>query len=183
MPRITMELKRIKTETSVLAADPWNQDRSAPFAIEDYMYLVRGQPLKPGAKSPSGFYILGLRSDIDGVERIMPESLSILWRNKQVPSEALPRLLKQIQPSLGPRDHFLFLQNNMMAISIWVLWAVFALMAGAFMLLPFTGEISQGTAALFALAALALGSTVLYFAYYRKRSQRLKQMKWIMSLL
>ncbi len=86
---IPLDRFRIKTQASFTAEDPWNQNRQAPFTIEDYVYVAKGITVRPDVK-PSGDYVRSIRSDADGVERILPDSLSELWRAQRVPAKRFP---------------------------------------------------------------------------------------------
>ena len=78
---------RVKTETSFAADDPWNGNRRTSYTVEAYLKLFKGS--KPPKTKPFGaIYMYGIRSDIDGVERMLPDSLSELWRTQRLPGSA-----------------------------------------------------------------------------------------------
>ena len=98
MPALPTQLTRVKTEISFTAEDPWNGSCLGMFQLDDYVLALRGTKSVPqGAQETPwrGGFHRALRSETDGVTRFLPESLIELWLTKQVPSEALPGLLKQ----------------------------------------------------------------------------------------
>jgi len=72
---------RVKTERSFTAEDPWNQNRPTVFTIEAYLMAAKGtMPRRRPSKRTLFPYFLGIRSEMDGVEHMLPESLAYLWR-------------------------------------------------------------------------------------------------------
>lgn len=126
---IAMSLKpaRVKTEGSFTAEDPWNQNRRTSFTIEAYIMAPRGSTPKAGTKTLLGQYFYGIRSEVDGVERMLPESLAYLWRNNRVPPEALPRLFKEMEPMLRKTDFRLQFLTKTHTVLQYVITGLFAL--------------------------------------------------------
>src|SRR5260370_34862100 len=84
--------------------DPCNQNRRTSFTIESYATLLsRNSSSSTYGRSITPSYY-AIRSEIDGVERELPECLGYLWRTNLIKEEALPRLLKEMQPMLKRRD-------------------------------------------------------------------------------
>jgi hypothetical protein len=101
----------VRSAGGFAAPDPWNENRRTDFTIEVYILVdedpLKGvmTPIKPIRKDPWSWGVFGIKSEIDGQERMLPESLAELWRTQRIPAEALPRLLQQMQSSLKPRDY------------------------------------------------------------------------------
>jgi len=175
---------RVKTETSFTADDPWNGNRRTSYTVETYMKLVKGS--KPPKTKPLGYvygYMYGIRSDIDGVERMLPDSLSELWRTQRVPPEALPRMLKQMQPTLKKGDYRPVLRNKVLSVGIWIVIVLLTLVA----LLPFVmsitapAEFPLSWAVLLALAIGGFGWLYVYLLFFRAKGRRTRQMEWILA--
>jgi hypothetical protein len=99
--------RRVRSGGGFIAADPWNGNRQTDFTIEVYKMLAPESPLGTGIKD-SWFFgppMFAIKSEIDGQVRMLPESLVELWRTQRVPAESLPRLLRQMQPSLKTSDY------------------------------------------------------------------------------
>src|SRR5206468_9058958 len=45
-----------------------------------------------------------LRSSVDGAERLLPDALRHLWKTGKVAAEALPGLLREMEPDLAQTD-------------------------------------------------------------------------------
>ena len=70
------EPARLKTELSFKADDPWNHNQRAQFVLDRYLAAQKGAQLKPHARAFNGSCFCGIRSEIDGVDRLLPESLA-----------------------------------------------------------------------------------------------------------
>ena len=128
---LKLQPARLKTESSFTADDPWNQNRRTQFTIERYILAAKGWTPNPNTKTLIGTYFYGVRSEIDGVEHMLPESLGHLWRSNRVPAESLPRLLKEMEPRLRKTDfrlQFLTKMHSFVAGLAMVLLALLALL-------------------------------------------------------
>ena len=173
---------RVKTETSFIADDPWNGNRRTSYTVEAYLSVFKGS--KPPKPKPLGaLYMYGIRSDIDGVERMLPDSLSELWRTQRVPPEALPRMLKQMQPTLKKGDYRPMLGNKAQPVIMWVVIVLWAFLA----LVPFVisitdpAEFPLSLAVLLALAIGGFGWLYVYLLFFRAKGRRTRQMEWILA--
>jgi hypothetical protein len=64
---------------------------------------------------------------------MMPESLSELWCSKRVPAEALPSLLKEMEPTLKPSDYAQAIPKKNLVPFLWIAW----IFAALFCTMPF----------------------------------------------
>ncbi len=173
---------RVKTEASFTAEDPWHQNRRTPFTVDAYVMSRKGVTPPPGAKPLAG-YRYGLRTGAHDVEHMLPDSLSALWRTNRVPIEALPRLLKQMKPTLIRADYRPMLEHpRVYSVLCWIT----ACFLGLFTLAPIaawllTGEFSPSFAALFALTNTAVSVVFLYFVFFRGKRRRARQTQWILT--
>jgi hypothetical protein len=119
---------RVKTLATFAAPDPWNDSTPAEFTIE--AHVLAGEHALRAPQDTGPPYVLGIRSEIDGETHIMPESLSELWNTSRAPSQALPRLLKGIEPSLAKGDLRFYLHARR---HIWMLAICGAMALGAFL--------------------------------------------------
>ncbi|HLK68531.1 MAG TPA: hypothetical protein VKU19_34095 [Bryobacteraceae bacterium] len=173
---------RVKTEASFTAEDPWNQNRRTPFTVDAYLMLRKGAAPPSGAKPLAG-YRYGLRTGGQDAEYMLPDSLSNLWRANRVPTEALPRLLKQMKPDLIKADYHPMLEHP--AVYSVLCWITGCLL-GSLTLAPVavwlvTGDFSGSSAAVFALASAVFSVLFLYFLFFRAKRRRTRQMQWILT--
>jgi hypothetical protein len=176
-----MKPVRVKTAASFTAVDPWNQDRVTSFKLDEYLLMLGGASVKESTKATGTDFKRALRSEIDGVERWLPDSLSELWRTKRVPTEALPRLLKEAEPSLKPGDYAVVLRNKARWILV-VIRSFICLAIVGFMIVGISnsnGEVLPKISVTLLVAGIFW--LVLYFAYYRVWFQRKRQMKWFLE--
>jgi len=174
---------RVKTEVSFTAEDPWNQNRRATFTLDDYVLGPRGMTPGPNVK-PAVDYLRGIRSSLDSAERMLPESLSELWRTKRVPAEALPALLKELEPTLKESDFKLVLHNKAMHIMLALAWMLVAFSCTAPFLNLYTFEFEPSSYSLpIALGVAAISLPYMYFVFYRGRRRRTRQMKSALARL
>jgi hypothetical protein len=173
---------RVKTEASFTTEDPWNQNRRTLFTVDAYLMLRRGATPEPGAKPLAG-YRYGLRTGERNVEYMLPDSLSALWRANRVPTEALPRLLKQIHPTLIKADYRPMLEYpGAYSVLCWITGCLLGLLTLAPIAISLlTGDFSQPFAELFALANAVFSVLFLYLLFYRGKRRRAKQMHWILT--
>jgi len=174
---------RVKTETSFTADDPWNQNRRATFALDNYVLAPRGAHPLPDAR-PAVYYLRGIRSSLDNVERMLPESMSELWCAKRIPPESLPSLLKEMQPTPKGSDYEQLLRNKNLLAFVWIAWIFTAL----FCTMPFlnlNALVFEPTANSLpiALVVASVCLLILYAAFYRGRWRRASQTKWVLARL
>jgi hypothetical protein len=102
--RAKLALRRVRTEARFRGADPWNGDVPADLSIEAY-YLVPEHVREVPSPCPWGDTpVYALRSGIDGAERFLPDALGHLWKTGKVTAEALPGLLREMEPDLAQTD-------------------------------------------------------------------------------
>ncbi len=103
-PRAKLVPRRVRTEARFRGLDPWNGDVPTELSIETYYYVpehVREVPSPcPWGDTP----IHAIRSRVDGVERLLPDALGHLWKTGKVSAEALPGLLREMEPDLAQTD-------------------------------------------------------------------------------
>ena len=172
---------RVKTAATFTAEDPWNQKRSSSFKLNEYLLLFAGAAVTESTKATGTDFKRALVSEIDGVERWLPDSLSELWRTRQVPAEALPRLLKEAEPTLKNGDYTVVLRNK----ARWLLVALNTLVFLAFIAFMVVGFVSDEGQVLpkigGVLLVAAISWLILYFSYYRTWFRRKRQMKWFLE--
>jgi len=122
-----------------------------------------------------------LRSDADGVARFLPESLIELWLTKKVPIEALPALLKQIEPSLTKSDYKPILRSLRMKI-----FAIFETICCALLLVisiiaVVATSLPLWLAAMVVLAVACGCWLFLYQVYFGMLLRRKQQIKWLLE--
>lgn len=96
--------RRVRTVARFAAADPWQLDLPTEFSIEAYRYVPQDD-IKPPRQGPEAAEVYGLRSEIDGRERLLPDALSHLWKRGELPAEELPALLRDLRPRLVKSDY------------------------------------------------------------------------------
>jgi hypothetical protein len=102
----------VRTEGRFVAPDPWNGGRSTEWSIEGYLHVPdhwQGLPASAMKKKSASYAI---RSEIDGVERFLPDSLGHLVRTSAVPPAALPELLRELEPECKEVDYKPMLRMN-----------------------------------------------------------------------
>jgi hypothetical protein len=96
--------RRLRTAETFRAADPWNGRVAADFTVEVYKYVPERVRDATGIHALGAPERFGIRSNADGVERMLPQSLTELWQERRVSTGQLPRLLHALEPELSPRD-------------------------------------------------------------------------------
>jgi hypothetical protein len=181
---MTFKPARVKTEGSFTADDPWNQNRQTSFTIEAYILAPKGTRPKAGTKVFMANYLYGIRSEVDGEERMLPESLAHLWRNNRVPAEALPRLLNQMKPMLKKTDFRFQVLTKAYSVTQYVFTGLFALLlvAAAAGLILTASDSSEMLYSVIGIAVIGLlFASVLYLLFFRPRARRRRQMDWALA--
>ena len=176
--------RRVRTEARFRGADPWNGNVPADLSIEAYYFVpehVREVP-SPCPWGDAAAY--ALRSCVDGAERFLPDALSHLWKTGKVAAEALPELLREMEPGLEPADCQPVLgappERRVAAVLILLLTAVVGL------LLTWPRGGSPPWTALVCGAALVggiLGALLTFPPYLALRGRRSRQMSWAIERL
>jgi len=171
-----------RTEASFQAADPWNGGALTDWNVDAFRWI--GENLGGKGSAMSGYDVYSLRSEIDGVVRMLPEVLAALWREGSVPLSALPRLLQEEEPRLKRIDYAYFLQRK----SHSALLAVLALLAAlAYLALRVAPESGILHALLFGVAYLAgIGTAILALIaplIALRKQQRRRRMAKILARL
>jgi len=181
---IPTQLTKVKTELSFAAKDPWNGNRPCTFTLDSYMVTLRGvKTLPKGVKTSRwlGGFHRALRSEADGVTRFLPESLIELWLTKQVPTEAMPALLKQIEPSLRKSDFKPILRSLKMKMFGIFESICCGLMMIIIMVAVVAGHAPWWLAAAIVLAAACVFWVFLHQVYFGLLRRRKKQIRWLLE--
>src|SRR5690242_13761122 len=84
------------------APDPWNGSRPAVFELERcFSRSVLPNTYEQEARP----HKYAIRSGIDRQCRILPDSLTALWKDRRIDAERLPALLKSMEPDLIRSDY------------------------------------------------------------------------------
>lgn len=178
------QLTKVKTEVSFTAEDPWNGNRRGRFTVDAYVTTLRSiKAVSAEMKEPTwaGGFHRALRSEADGLTRFLPESLMELWRTKQVATEALPGLLRQMEPSLRRSDYRPMLGDRKMKAGV-----VFEIVCCAGLVIIAVVAVVMGQAPLWIAPAVVLGTACacgvfLYLLYFGKLFRRKRQMQWLLD--
>ncbi len=101
--------RRMRTREEMEARDPWNGDRPASFRVEVYKlipaHVTDPREWRDGTVHTMGSKeLFGIRSEADGVERMLPTFLADAYAAGHVPAELLPGLLARVEPELVGTD-------------------------------------------------------------------------------
>jgi hypothetical protein len=175
--------RRFRTEARFRGADPWNGDAPAEFSIETYYYVPAHlrEVSCPWLWASTPLY--ALRSELGGAERFLPDALGHLWTTGKVAAEALPGLLRELEPDLAHADYRPLLgtaagQRMTAILAVVLLAAVFA-----------SWPRGAGGAPLVALGCGAVVAAGLLGALFRlpfycaQWQRRRRQMGWALSRL
>jgi hypothetical protein len=171
----------VRSAGGFVALDPWNDNRRTDFTIEAYKMLPPDSPPVRSVKDSwlSGHAIFGIKSEIDGKERMLPASLVELWRTSRIPAEALPRLLWQMQSWLKKND---YVPPQAFKIQLWIM--VLASLI-SFSLTPIIYSVSDFDPiydGLFMLI-LVLMAVLGFCIVLRRRARYRRQMDWALAHL
>jgi hypothetical protein len=176
-----MKPMRVKTAASFTTEDPWNLGRRSAFRLNEYLLLFSNAKVTELTKATGSDFKRALLSEADNVEHWLPDSLSELWRSKQVSAEALLRLLKEAEPTLKQDDYAIILRNKARTL----LAGLSTLICLGFMVFVGIGMANDNLG----LVPILVGEFVLaggcwlglYFRYYRAWFRRKSQMKWFLE--
>lgn len=177
---------RVRTAVRFSAGDPWNADRATEWSVEGYLWVPKHWQGLPKSRLNDPPMSYGLRSEIDGVERMLPDSLGHLVRTSAVAPEALPRLLAEITPEIKKADYKPMLRMNIRrnlgvyaVVSVLCLLGYLALHATATFPEPIgsRGPLWRGMLLTFGAAGLLSWALFGPLALGRLR-RREKQMAW-----
>ena len=177
---ITFHARRLRTLGQFTAPDPWNANRPTAFSIEEYVMMPSGAT--QAVDSSQYIHRAGLRSEVDGSQRMLPESLIELWRRGQVPAEHIPGLMRAIESRLTKDDYNLILHQSPMKTVVLPLIAVFVVIVLVGLFAPVDG----GPLSLPVALAVATGFSLFIGAIFwmirqTARSRRAGQMKWLLA--
>jgi len=116
-----------------------------------------------------------------GPSHRLPDSLTDLWRSKRAATEALPRLLHELQPSLRKYDYYRILHHRRFE---WggALYALFVFAIMILFLISFPNEAAGERLGTLSIGLLALAILFLSFLLPRRlRNRCRKQMGWILA--
>ena len=178
------QLAKVKTEARFQAEDPWNGNRRGSFTVDTYVNTLRSiKAVSADMKEPTwaGGFHRALRSEADGLTRFLPESLIELWLTRQATSEALPGLLREIEPQLKKSDYRPLLHNGRMRA-----WAIIECVLCAFLVALSIVAVVHAPAPLWIGLAVVLGTagvcwSFLYLFYFQKILRRKRQMQWLLE--
>ena len=173
---------RVKTEGSFTAEDPWNENRRTSFNVEAYLLVPRGTRVAPGTKALAG-YLYGIRSELDGCDHMMPESLVELWRTGRIPAETLPKLLQRMEPTLKKADYRPILRNTLLKITQYIFVGLMALLALFLVgvVLAFPGEVPLVAVLVMLTLIGSVGWGAHYLIFQRPKGRRMRQMEWALA--
>jgi hypothetical protein len=172
---------RVKTETGFTAEDPWNGNRRTPFTLEAYIKTYKGLAPRNG-KIPKGAVLFyGVRSELDGVERMLPSAMSELWAQKRVATEALPRLVNAMEPILKKADYGPPIRARLLTVLSWFLWLAMGILILVPPLLFSDGTIALPAAAVSTVALAGIAWLYMYLVFYRRLWRRKRQIQWILA--
>jgi hypothetical protein len=176
-------LRHLRTAAVFAAADPWHGDQLTTFALEAY---ASGSTKRDGPRPPRPS-IYGLRSEIYGWERPLPESLVELWTTAQIAAEMLPYLLAGLRPRPMAADRRPMLHDRFLPFL-----GPLAGVSGALIATPITALALRSTnplpytpSAIIAVAALSVGGLYLVPTLLVRwgLSRRRRQMAWALAEL
>jgi len=129
---LKMVRRRVRTATSFRARDLWHGGEDTDFTLEVYRLVPEdSQEALPGWLY-GGPEVYGLRSEIDGLDRPLPEALSELWSTGRVQPGDLPGLLHAMEPQLTAPDFQPVLHRQfgrwlaiLMPVGLLALWGFF----------------------------------------------------------
>ena len=178
---LVFHAQRLRTLGQFSSPDPWNGNRPTAFTIEEYVMMPSGAT--QATDSSQYAHRVGLRSESDGSQRMIPESLVELWRRGQVPAERIPILAQAIEPRVLKEDFNLILHQSARNTIVLPLLGVFAVTAGVAAFVPMDGERLSIPVAL----AVSAGFTLLVGAIFwitrqSGRNRRREQMAWLLSV-
>jgi hypothetical protein len=180
MPRLVLHPMRLRTLGQFAAIDPWCGNRPTEFSVEEYVMMPAGSP--QALDSALYAHRIGIRSELDGSERLIPESLYELWKRGQVPGARVPVLAHAMAPRVLKEDLNLILDKSAVKSFLIVVIAVFVLISAIL------GFSMSGTSLTFPIA-IGIGAAVagviglVYFvAIQSGRNRRKEQMKWLLSV-
>jgi hypothetical protein len=173
----------VGTGETFMAADPWNGGQSSQFTVEFYKTVPKGMGREYGARMAKlhGVDLFNIRSSASGPSHRLPDSLTDLWRSKRVATEALPRLLHELQPSLRKYDYYRILHHRRFE---WggALYALFVFGIMILFLISFPNEAAGERLGTLSIGLLALAILFLSFLLPRRlRNRCRRQMEWILA--
>jgi hypothetical protein len=181
--------RRVRTEARFRAADPWNGDVPAEFSIEAYYYVPQHVQEVSCPWRWCNTPLYALRSE-DGTpgggERFLPDALSRLWSAGKVSAEALPHLLREMEPELTQDDFQPLLRVSAERWGAAALIAVLLAILGLLVTWPRNGGGGIPVPALLCGGVVAGGLLGALFAlppYFARRERRRRQMGWALARL
>jgi hypothetical protein len=177
--------RRVRTEARFRAADPWNGDAPAELSIEAYYYVPEHVREADAPWRWCDTPLYALRSETGGAERFLPDALGRLWREGRIPAEALPRLLREMEPELEEEDFQPLLEVRterwLTALSMVVVLGI----AGLLVAWPAGGQPGLSLTALVCGGMVAgggvLGAVLLLLSYFARRRRRRWLMGWALA--
>lgn len=99
---------RHRRVTTFFATDPLYDDQPTEWNLETYRMLAPGVKIirADNLLNRGGADLFAIKSELDGAPRMLPEVLTELWRNREVPAEALPELLRTFGPEFSHQRDF-----------------------------------------------------------------------------
>jgi hypothetical protein len=178
--------RRVRTEARFRAEDPWNGGAPAEFSIEAYYYAPEHVREASALCRLGGTPMYSLRSAAGGAERFLPDALSHLWKVGKVSAEALPGLLREIEPDLAQDDFRPMLGAPTEQRALVVLTLLLLATVGLLLSWPRGGGGGVPWLALLCGATVAgglLGGLFTVPPYFARRGRRRRQMDWALGRL
>ena len=177
---IVLSPVRLRTLGQFTAGDPWNGDCPTQFSIEEYVMMPLGS--QQASEDTMFKHRVGIRSESDGSQWMLPESLFELWRRGQVPAERIPVLAQAVSPRVICEDLELMLDRHifksfgyqwLLIIGIVAAVMLFATNKGEHLPIPVVLGVCTGFTGFVAL--------IMWSMQRSARSRRAGQMKWLLA--
>ena len=171
---VTLAPARIGTAAVFNAADPWNGGHPATFQLDYYAMVPRGAR-HASPNTPANRRLLGLCSGIDRCDRLLPESLTELWRLGEISAEQLPSVLHAIEPHLKKSDLRFYLHPHPI---LPIMGVILEILCGAMLWTALTNvQLKQPWLIALVIAGAAEIAFVTFILPRIKRAGRLRQLE------
>ncbi len=177
---LTFHALPLRTLGRFSANDPWNANQPTNFLIEEYVMMP--QSSQQAVDSSQFAHRVGLRSELNGSQQMLPESVVELWRRGQIPAERIPILAQAIASRIVKEDYNLILHQDLTKTVVIPLIAVFVVMVAVGLFVPIEGHtmsapVATGVGVGFSLFVGA----IMWVARQSGRRRRTEQMRWLLS--
>ena len=150
------------------------------FSLEEYVMMPAGS--QQAVDSGMFGHRIGLRSEVDGSERMIPESLYELWKRGQVPADRIPVLAQAIAPRVLAEDFNLILSQSTQRSMLIALLTTFVIVTAVAAFASVDGERMSFPLALLVGAAFSVFvGAIFWIVLQTGRGRRRQQMEWLLS--